>query len=107
MEDAFDCLQVLHPNFDHVFLLDQSSGHTKKAFGGCDIYTMSVGFGGKQPIIKDSTVKEEDYGKHNKLRWHDFTKTFKHSHPELKDCTDNDGPCWMHSIEERLFWCVD
>ena len=47
------------------------------------------------------TVKAEDYGEHNKVRRHDFTKPFKQTHPELKDCTDDNGPCWIYSKEER------
>jgi len=29
LEDLVDCLAVLFPLFDFVFLFDQSSGHTK------------------------------------------------------------------------------
>ena len=101
MEDALDCLHVMFPNFDHLFLFDQSSGHTKKAFGGCDIFSMGVEYGGVQSIIKDSEVKQSDYGEHNQDNRQDWTKPFKHYFPKLEDCTDSDGPCYFDTTEEK------
>ena len=33
MDDVVDCLQVLHPEFDIVFLFDHSQGHARKRSG--------------------------------------------------------------------------
>ena len=41
-----DCLEVMYPDFDHIILADQSSGHTRKRIGGCDITKMNTSYGG-------------------------------------------------------------
>ena len=47
-EDVVDCLKVLHPNYEFVFLFDHSQGHNWKRKGGLDVWNMNIGFGGKQ-----------------------------------------------------------
>jgi len=78
-------------------LFDQSSGHTKKPFGGCDANLMSVGFGGKQIVMKESIVVAADYGDHNENNRHDFSKPFDHCFPKVEECTDNDRPCFFNT----------
>ena len=56
VENMIDCLEVMYPDFDHIILADQSSGHTRKRIGGCDITKMNTGYGGVQPPITNSVV---------------------------------------------------
>ena len=72
VEDMIDCLEVMYPNFDHHIVADQSSGHTRKRIGGCDITKMNTGYGGAQPAITNSVVCCEDYGSNNIEGRHDF-----------------------------------
>ena len=60
LEDVVDCLQVIRPDFDYLFLFDHSSGHAKKRIGGLDANKMKVNHGGIQPVMQDSTMVEED-----------------------------------------------
>ena len=46
-EDAVDCLKIVYPGHDFLFLFDQSSGHTKKREGGLDAVSINVSYGGK------------------------------------------------------------
>lgn len=81
------------PQLQPLFLFDQSSGHAKKLFGGCDdIFCMGVKYGGVQLIIKGLKVKGSDFGEHNQENRHDWTKSLKHAFPKLKNCIDLDGP---------------
>jgi hypothetical protein len=57
-EDVVDCLQVLHPHFDFVFLFDHSQGHARKRDGALNALNMSKTYGGAQPIMRDTTIIE-------------------------------------------------
>jgi hypothetical protein len=57
-EDAVDCLKVIFPGCDFLFLFDQSSGHTKKREGGLDANSMNVSFGGKSSVMRESNLSE-------------------------------------------------
>ena len=50
LEDVVDCLNVLCPEFDYLFLFDHSQGHARKRDGALDANKMSNNFGGSQPI---------------------------------------------------------
>ena len=84
---------MLYPSFDHMFLADQSSGHTHKHHnGGCDITRINSGFGGKQAIVKYSTVCAGDYGQPYSMEGrYDLNVDFKHWYPCLEDCGACDG----------------
>ena len=53
-EDCVDCVKVIYPHFDFVFLFDHSQGHAKKLVGGLDAYCMNKGYGGAQPMMRES-----------------------------------------------------
>ena len=46
LEDCVDCVKVMYPQFDFIFLFDHSSGHSKKRIGGLDASSMNKEFGG-------------------------------------------------------------
>ena len=60
LEDCIDCLQVVHPEFEYVFLFDHSSGHAKKRKDGLDGGSMLRGYGGSQVRIHSSEMREVD-----------------------------------------------
>lgn len=79
LEDAADCLKVLYPQCDVVVLFDHSVCHDCKQEGSLDAKSLSRSFGGAQPEMRDSVIKEfRGYlGTHNpKLRVGD-TQTFQ------------------------------
>ncbi len=47
-EDCVDCVMVLYPQFDFMFLFDHSQGHAKKLMGGLDAYSLNRGYEGAQ-----------------------------------------------------------
>ena len=49
LEDVVDCLRILRPGYDFVFLFDHSQGHARKKDGALDASSMSRSFGGAQP----------------------------------------------------------
>ncbi|KAG7352840.1 hypothetical protein IV203_008888 [Nitzschia inconspicua] len=51
-EDVVDCLKVLYPHHEFVFLFDHSQGHNRKRKGALDANNMNVNFGGKQERSK-------------------------------------------------------
>ena len=95
-EDVVDCLQVLYPNFDFVFLFDHSQGHGRKRDGALSAMHMSRTYGGAQAIMRDSiiTTTEGFLGPHSpKLKCGDTqSMVFK---PE------DTGP-WYLSNEQRV-----
>jgi DNA-binding transcriptional regulator YhcF (GntR family) len=46
LEDCIDCLTVLYPNIDFVFLLDHSCGHDRQREDGLNVAKMSKSFWG-------------------------------------------------------------
>ncbi|KAG7354913.1 hypothetical protein IV203_004269 [Nitzschia inconspicua] len=44
-EDVVDCLKVLYPSHEFVFLFDHSQGHSRKRKGALDVNNMNVSFG--------------------------------------------------------------
>jgi hypothetical protein len=59
-EDCVDCLKVIDPQFEYAFLFDHSQGHAKKLANGLDSYSMNKGYGGAQPRMRESNIKEDD-----------------------------------------------
>lgn len=66
-EYIVDCLQVLYPNTDILFLLDQSSGHARKRLDSLNIVGLNGRWGGKQKKMRDTKIMEGCLGPHNKL----------------------------------------
>jgi hypothetical protein len=60
LEDCVDCVKVLVPQFDYLFLFDHSCGHDKQREDGLNIENMTKSFGGKQAYLHDSLIKEVD-----------------------------------------------
>ena len=58
VENVFDVLSIKYPEYDFLFMLDQSSGHGRMREGLLNINSMSVKFGGKQEKLRDTTIKE-------------------------------------------------
>jgi len=55
-EDVVDCLQVLYPEFDFVFLFDHSQGHARRRNGALNALNMSRNFGGAQARMRNTTI---------------------------------------------------
>jgi hypothetical protein len=66
-EDIVDCLQVIYPNTDILFLFDQSSGHARKRHDSLNVVGLNGRWGGKQKKMRDSKIVEGCLGPHNKL----------------------------------------
>jgi hypothetical protein len=60
LDNCVDCLKVLFPTYDFLFLLDHSSGHDKQKEDALNAHNMSVKVGGKQKRLRDSKILEED-----------------------------------------------
>jgi hypothetical protein len=68
-EDVVDCLRVLYPNFDFVFMFDHSQGHARKREQALSAQQMSKSYhGGAQPRMRDTTIlAEEGFSVHTYL----------------------------------------
>jgi len=97
LEDCVDCLKVLAPQFDYLFLFDHSCGHDKQREDGLNVENMSKIFGGKQARLHDSLIKDNEgyLGLFPKiLQPGDIqSMVFQHDDPE---------PFWLPA-EERLW----
>jgi hypothetical protein len=100
-EDAVDCLKILYPGHDFLFLFDQSSGHTKKREGGLDAISMNVSFGGKSLAMRESTLFEGCIGPHAGAEALKVGDVQQLAFPESELCTANAGPFWM-TPQQRL-----
>jgi hypothetical protein len=58
-EDVVDCLQVLYPDFDFVFMFDHSQGHACKREHALSAQQMSKSYKGSQPRMRDTTIMAE------------------------------------------------
>ena len=68
LEDCFDVMRTIHPEFDAVFLVDHSSGHDKMRPDGLNCKRIRKNFGGKQPKMRSSKIIDETYlGNYDKL----------------------------------------
>ena len=56
LEDCIDVLQVLHPQYDYVFLFDHSCGHDRQRPDGLNHHTLNKGFGGGQTKMRSSKI---------------------------------------------------
>jgi hypothetical protein len=94
LEDCVDCLKVLLPEYDYLFLFDHSYGHDRQREDGLNVERMIKSYGGKQAILCNTLIKQEKgyLGAHLRtLRPGDIQKmAFQDS---------DDGPFWMAPIE--------
>ncbi len=58
LEDAVDAISTIFPQFDCVFLFDQSSGHTKMRSDGLHMQNMNVSHGGVVGMMHDTVIQE-------------------------------------------------
>ncbi|KAI2509788.1 hypothetical protein MHU86_4641 [Fragilaria crotonensis] len=55
-EDVIDCLKVLYPSFDLVFMFDHSQGHARKREHSLSAQHMSKSYGGTQARMRDTII---------------------------------------------------
>jgi hypothetical protein len=60
LEDVVDCLQVLYPEYDLVFLFDHSQGHARRRDNALSAQHMSKSYGGAQPMMRETTILAEE-----------------------------------------------
>jgi hypothetical protein len=108
LEDVVDCLRVAFPDFDFLFLFDQSSGHTKKRDDGLSTQNMNVEFGGKVSEMRHSHLLEGCIGPFAAALCEDGQYGIQSEgevqmlvFPESTRCSEEDGPYWL-TYEERL-----
>ncbi|KAI2491822.1 hypothetical protein MHU86_22728 [Fragilaria crotonensis] len=93
-EDTVDCLKVLNPDIDLVFLFDHSQGHARKKEGALDANDMSRSFGGVQSKMRSSTIVDGCLGPYDRIL-------------NVGDCQsmvfepDDVGPWWFSTDEIR------
>ena len=59
LEEIVDCLQVLYPKFDLVFLLNRSQGHARQQDNALSAQHKSKSNGGAQPMMRETTMLED------------------------------------------------
>ena len=92
LEDCVDCLEVIFPTFDFVFLFDQSSGHTKLRVDGLNANNMNVSYGGVINEMHNTEIKELG----------PFTAQLSIGDTQVMSFVDEDaGPFWM-TPKERI-----
>ena len=60
VEDCVDCLKVMYPAFDFLFLFDHSCGHDRGQPDGLNAKQMNVDYGRKQPKMHPTMIQAED-----------------------------------------------
>jgi len=67
LEDCIDCLRILYPGtngdkfqFEFVFEFDHSAGHSKSRPDGLSASPLNIGYGGKQPKMRDTTITDAE-----------------------------------------------
>jgi hypothetical protein len=66
LKDMIDCLKVLFPEYDDIFLFKQTSsrGHTNKQKEGLDVANTNMEWGGRVSSMHDSVRGNGDVGPH-------------------------------------------
>jgi hypothetical protein len=94
LEDVVDCLKIVRPGFDFVFLFDHSQGHARKKDGALDTSSMSRSFGGVQAPMRSSKIVDGCLGPYN--------STLSIGDIQSMVFDDNhDGPWWITTAEGR------
>jgi hypothetical protein len=97
LEDCIDCLKVVHPEINFVFLLDHSCGHDRRREDGLNVAKMSKSFGGKQRSQRDMTIKQEEGYLGPYLRQLNVGDIQK-----MNFTPDDSGPFWMTPEEKEI-----
>ena len=71
LEDCVDVLKVTHPEFEFLFLFDHSNGHDRLQPNGLNRNKISVRFGGKQSVMRETLLTHDLFGPFH-------TKNMKH-----------------------------
>ena len=103
VEDVVDCLKVLYPEYDFIFMFDHSCGHDRSQENGLNARRMSAGFGGKQQKMHPTIIREEDGYLGDYPRALEPGDVQEMVWPEFENDEDYDGttgPYWM-TPEER------
>ena len=100
VEDCVDCLKVLYPQYDFLFLFDHSCGHDRGQTDGLNAKRMAVSFGGKQPKMHPTIIEAEDgyLGPHRHSSVLSVGEEQKMVWPVYSDeefDKDKHGPYWM------------
>jgi hypothetical protein len=90
LEDVVDALSTIFPQFDLVFLFDQSSGHTKMRIDSLHIRNMNVSHGGSVGMMHDTIIRE--VGLHPRILQVGDKQV-------MHFIEDADGPFWMTPVE--------
>ncbi|KAI2506317.1 hypothetical protein MHU86_8148 [Fragilaria crotonensis] len=94
LEDVTDCLKVIRPQVEFVFMFDHSQGHARKKDGALDAQSMSRSFGGTQPKMHSSKITGNCLGPFESiLRIGD--------EQSMVFQTEDQGPWWLASTEVR------
>ena len=59
VEDCVDCLTVLYPEHDFLFMLDHSCGHDRQREDGLNAENMNKSYGGNKPKLRDTLISQE------------------------------------------------
>ncbi|KAI2497793.1 hypothetical protein MHU86_16679 [Fragilaria crotonensis] len=73
-------------------------GHSKKLTGGLDAYSMNRSYGGAQPIMRESKIKEHD----GYLGMHAARTLNVGDTQSFVFTSEDDGPFWMSPQEREL-----
>ncbi len=90
-------VKVLFQPFDFAFLFDHLQGHAKKLMGGLDAYSMNRDYGGAQPMMRESKIKEHDGYLGSNARALDVGDT-----QSFVFTSDNNGPFWMTPHQREI-----
>ena len=102
LEDCIDVCKVLFDDYDHLFMVDHSSGHAMKREGGLDASKMTKGAGGTKQRATIIKKKEGYLGPFHDPTNCKMVKVGEKQHMNWDDInlSDDDGP-WYMSVEER------
>jgi hypothetical protein len=98
LEDCIDCLQVLFPSYEYLFLFDHSNGHDRMQPEGLNTKRINKNFGGKQPMMRPSKLTN----KHCFGPYHNKTFKLQLGDTQHMNFTDLDmGPFYFTKKEKE------
>jgi hypothetical protein len=96
LEDCVDCLKVLYPEIDFLFMLDQSCGHDRQREDGLNVENMNKRYGGNKPKLRGTYIAQEKRFLGPYLR-----KLQPGDTQRLVFSPSDDGPFWMGREEQK------
>ncbi len=96
LEDCVDCLKVLYPQHDFLFLLDHSCGHDRQRVDGLNIENMNKLYGSNKPKMRDTKITQEQ----------GYLGPYQHKLSpgdvqQMSFQSTDDGPFWMTPAERE------